>query len=94
MPDVHFCALSPARSRSGEDPLVAFLLSARNQPVTISMRDVPRIDSYRLQLLLVALQEWRRAAIAFKVQDMSPGFREGLARLGLAQTHFDEEVAA
>lgn len=92
MPDVNFHALGSARARSGEDPLVSFLLNARTAPVTISARDVPRIDSHRLQLLLVAQKQWLQDAVPFEVIDMSPGFREGLERLGLPQEHFDKEM--
>ncbi|ETA52139.1 hypothetical protein GQA70_11780 [Ponticoccus alexandrii] len=92
MPDVNFHALGAARARSGEDPLVAFLLNARKSPVTISARDVPRIDSHRLQLLLVAQRQWVRDAVGFELIDMAPGFREGLARLGLPRDHFDKEA--
>lgn len=92
MPDVNFHALGAARTRSGEDPLVAFLLNARNSPVTISARDVPRLDAHRLQLLLVAQKQWAEDAVGFELIDMAPGFREGLARLGLPRHHFDKEA--
>ncbi|WP_251374052.1 hypothetical protein [Ponticoccus alexandrii] len=71
---------------------MAFLLNARKSPVTISARDVPRIDSHRLQLLLVAQRQWVRDAVGFELIDMAPGFREGLARLGLPRDHFDKEA--
>lgn len=93
MSDAHFLALAPARARSGEDPLFGFLLGARKAPVTVSVRDVTRLDSHRLQMLLVARRQWRAEGIGFRVTDMSPAFREGLQRLGLAPAHFDEEVA-
>lgn len=92
MPDVHFHALGATRARSGDDPLVSFLLNARLAPVTISARDVARIDSNRLQLLLVAQRQWARDAVPFDMIDMSPRFRDGLARLGLAPEHFDKET--
>lgn len=92
MSDINFHALGPARARSGEDPLVAFLLNARRAPVTVSARAVSRLDSHRLQLLLVAQRQWARDGIAFEVTEMAPSFREGLARLGLSADHFDKEV--
>lgn len=92
MQDIHFHALGPARARSGEDPLVPFLLSARSAPVTISAREVHRIDAHRLQLLLVAQRQWITDAAAFQITDMSPSFREGLERLGLGSDHFDMEM--
>lgn len=91
MSDIHFHALGSTRARSGEDPLVPFLLSARNGPVTVSARDVRRLDSHRLQLLLVAERQWVTDGADFKVTDMSPAFREGLQRLGLDSDYFDEE---
>ena len=92
MSDIHFHAMGPSRARSGEDPLVPFLLGATNGPVTISARDVSRIDSHRLQILLVAQQKWMGDGQAFTVADMSPSFREGLERLGLDPNHFDTET--
>jgi anti-anti-sigma regulatory factor len=91
MSDIHFHALGSARARSGEDPLVPFLLTARKGPVTVSARDVRRLDSHRLQLLLVAERQWLLDGADFKVTDMSPTFREGLQRLGLGPNYFDEE---
>ncbi|SNS83074.1 STAS domain-containing protein [Antarctobacter heliothermus] len=91
MSDISFHALGPARARSGEDPLVAFLLNARRMPVTVSARDVARLDSHRLQLLLVAQRQWTVDGVDFNVTDMAPGFREGLERLGLSSEHFDKE---
>ncbi len=91
MSDIHFHALGTARARSGEDPLVPFLLCARKNPVTVSARDVRRLDSHRLQLLLVAERQWLTDGANFKVTDMSPSFREGLQRLGLDSDYFDKE---
>lgn len=92
MPDINFHALGPARARSGEDPLVAFLLNARRMPVTVSARSVARLDSHRLQLLLVAQKQWAVDGIDFEVTEMAPSFREGLERLGLSPDHFDKEL--
>jgi anti-anti-sigma regulatory factor len=92
MPDIHFHALGPTRARSGEDPLVSFLLNARSAPVTVSARDVARLDSHRLQLLLVAQKQWITDDVGFEVIDMSPAFRDGLERLGLPGDHFDKET--
>ncbi|SDY38902.1 STAS domain-containing protein [Citreimonas salinaria] len=92
MADIHFHALAPARARSGEDPLVPFLLGARNAPVTISARDVQRLDSLRLQLLLVAKQQWEADGIDFRITDTAPSFHEGLQRLGLNPQHFEKET--
>ncbi|MBS0124953.1 STAS domain-containing protein [Thetidibacter halocola] len=91
MSDIHFHAMGPARARSGEDPLVPFLLGALKGPVTISTRDVNRIDSHRLQILLVAQRRWASDGVPFTVTDMSPAFRQGLERLGLDADHFDKE---
>lgn len=92
MPDINFHALGPTRARNGEDPLVSFLLNARQLPITVSARDVARLDSHRLQLLLVAQKQWAIDNVQFAVTDMSPRFREGLERLGLASDHFDREM--
>ncbi|WGW03737.1 STAS domain-containing protein [Tropicibacter oceani] len=92
MQDINFHALGATRARSGEDPLVPFLLGARNAPVTISARDVQRLDAHRLQLLLVAEKQWRNDGSVFQVTDMTPTFRDGLGRLGLAPDHFDKEM--
>jgi anti-anti-sigma regulatory factor len=92
MQDIHFHALGSARARSGEDPLVAFLLNARSAPVTVSARDVHRLDSHRLQLLLVAQKQWALEGAKFEVTDMSPAFREGLNRLGVDVNQFDQET--
>ena len=93
MTQVNYLALGPSRARSGEDPVVPFLLGARNAPATISARDVTRLDSHRLQILLVAKRQWERDGQAFELTDMTPTFRQGLERLGLAQDHFDKEPA-
>ena len=71
---------------------MSFLLNSRKSPVTVSARDVGRLDSHRLQLLLVARQQWAVDDVKFEVTDMSPRFREGLERLGLASDHFDREM--
>ncbi|WP_425100031.1 STAS domain-containing protein [Tropicibacter sp. S64] len=92
MQDLNFHALGAARARSGEDPLVPFLLSARNAPVSISARNVQRLDAHRLQLLLVAEKQWMADGADFRVTDMTPVFREGLERLGLKPDHFDKEM--
>ena len=92
MPDIHFHALLPARAKSGEDPLVGFLKGARGTPVSLSARDVHRIDSHRLQLMLVAQRQWAMEAQPFSVTDMSEAFREGLTRLGLPDNYFDQEA--
>ncbi|MFZ7090366.1 STAS domain-containing protein [Primorskyibacter sp. 2E233] len=92
MQDINFHALGASRARSGEDPLVPFLLNARKAPVTISARDVQRLDAHRLQLLLVAEKQWCADGLLFQVTDMTPAFREGLERLGLGPNHFDKEM--
>ena len=92
MQDINFHALGPTRARSGEDPLVPFLLGARKRPVTVSARDVQRLDAHRLQLLLVAEKQWASEGQKFQVTDMTPTFREGLERLGLSPDHFDMEA--
>lgn len=92
MPDFHFHALGSVRARSGEDPLVPFLLDALNDPVTISARDVNRLDAHRLQILLVAQRKWAEDGKPFTLSDISPNFRDGLVRLGLPPDHFDTEV--
>ncbi|EPX85367.1 hypothetical protein [Salipiger mucosus] len=91
MPDVHFHALDPVRNRNGEDPLVPFLLGARHAPVSISVRDVLRVDAHRLQILLVAQAQWAAEGVAFRVTDTSVSFQAGLERLGLAPDHFDKD---
>ncbi len=93
MSDIHFHALGATRARSGEDPLIPFLLGARSAPVTISAREVQRLDSHRLQILMVAQNQWARDGAPFRVTDLSPGFRSGLERLGMAGEFFDEETA-
>ncbi|MFW2545580.1 STAS domain-containing protein [Primorskyibacter sp. 2E107] len=92
MQDINFHALGAARARSGEDPLVPFLLGARKAPVTISTREVQRLDAHRLQLLLVAEKQWLADGSPFQVIDMTPTFRDGLERLGLKPDHFDKEM--
>lgn len=91
MTDVHYHVLEPARNRNGEDALVPFLLGARHAPVTISVRDVARLDSHRLQILLVARRQWAGETIPFLVTDATETFRAGLERLGLAPDHFDKD---
>ena len=54
MADIQFHAMAATRARSGEDPLIPFLLNTRGKPVTISAREVVKCDSHRLQVLLVA----------------------------------------
>lgn len=90
MPDeLNFHALAAQRKRSGQDPLLAFLTQARKSAVTLSARDVHRIDSQRLQILLSAQAQWMLDNATFQVTDMSDAFRAGLARLGLAPDYFD-----
>ncbi len=91
MSDVHFHALGPARARTGEDPLVPFLRGARGGQVTISARDVHRIDAHRLQVMLVAENQWAAEGVPFQVTEMSDSFRVGLERLGLHADHFEKE---
>lgn len=93
MSEIHFHAMGPTRARNGEDPLVPFLLGATNDPVTISARDVARIDSHRLQILLVAQRKWASDGKGFAITDMSASFRDGLERLGLQSDHFDKETS-
>ncbi|MCR8549806.1 hypothetical protein M4578_18400 [Salipiger sp. P9] len=91
MTDVHYHVLEPARNRNGEDALVPFLLGARHGPVTISARDVARLDSHRLQILLVAEKQWASEGLPFLLTDTNGTFRAGLERLGLASDHFDKD---
>lgn len=91
MTDVHYHLLEPARNRNGEDALVPFLLGARHMPVTISARDVARLDAHRLQILLVAERQWASEALPFQLTDATDTFRAGLERLGLAPDHFDKD---
>lgn len=91
MQDISFHALGATRARTGDDPLIPFLSGARNTPVTVSARDVQRIDAYRLQILLVAEKQWGADGVPFDLTDMAPNFREGLERLGLSPDHFDKE---
>jgi anti-anti-sigma regulatory factor len=44
-------------------------------------------------MLLVAQRQWQRDGQDFAMTDMTPTFRQGLERLGLAQDHFDKEPA-
>lgn len=91
MADENVHILEPTRNRNGEDALVPFLLGARNAPVTISARDVGRIDAHRLQLLLVARKQWAKEGVAFHLTEANDTFRAGLERLGLAPDHFDKD---
>lgn len=91
MTELHSHVLDPARNRNGEDPLVPFLLGARHAPVSISVRDVLRLDAHRLQILLVARKQWHREQIPFRVTEANDSFRAGLERLGLAPDHFDKD---
>ncbi len=93
MANIHFHALPPSRARSGEDPLIPFLFGARKEPVTISARDVHRLDAYRLQVLLIAEKEWALNEAEFSITDMSPSFRTGLETLGLDPDYFEKEPA-
>ncbi|MCC1492059.1 STAS domain-containing protein [Cognatishimia sp. F0-27] len=91
MPDIQFHALGAVRARSGDDPLIAFLHTARNADVTISARDVRRLDSHRLQILLVAQKQWLSEGYRFTVMDKAPTFYDGLERLGIPSDQFDED---
>ena len=71
MSELHFHVMAPARARNGEDPLMPFLRDARNGPVTVSARDVHRLDSHRLQILLAAERQWTADGADFRVTDMS-----------------------
>ncbi|MDU8912379.1 STAS domain-containing protein [Aestuariicoccus sp. MJ-SS9] len=85
-------ALAPARARSGEDPLLAFLNAARGSDVHLSVREVTRLDAQRLQTLLVAERQWLADGRGFVLSDMADAFRAGLERLGLAPDHFDKDA--
>ncbi|APZ51406.1 hypothetical protein [Salipiger abyssi] len=91
MSDLHSHLLEPVRNRNGEDALVPFLLGARHMPVSISARDVARLDAHRLQILLVAEKQWASEGLPFRLTDTSDTFRAGLERLGLAPDHFDKD---
>jgi len=87
--DLTFHALAATRPLSGPDPLMAFLKDARSTAVTLSARDVQRLESYRLQILLAAQKQWQADDRPFRVTDISPGFAAGLERLGLPAHQFD-----
>lgn len=92
--DLNFHALGSSRNRNGQDPLVPFLTGARGSAVTISARNVTRLDSHRLQILLSAEKQWLADGTPFRVTDMAQSFCLGLERLGLAPDHFDKEASA
>ena len=92
MTDVHYHVLEPARNRNGEDPLVPFLLGARHGPVSISAKHVSRLDSHRLQILLVAEKQWNSEGHGFRITDTNVTFEAGLERLGLTSDHFDKDT--
>jgi anti-anti-sigma regulatory factor len=89
---LNFHALATQRPRQGIDPLLTFLKDAVAAPVTVSARDVHRLDAYRLQILVSADLQWNNDDIDFQITDMSPAFRSGLERLGLSPDHFDKEL--
>lgn len=89
MTELHSHVLDPGRNRNGEDPLVPFLLGARHMPVSISVRDVLRLDAHRLQILLVAQKQWQAEALPLTLTEITETFRAGLERLGLPATQFD-----
>ncbi|MEB3419693.1 hypothetical protein ACFSDD_13970 [Salipiger marinus] len=92
MTDLQLHVLEPARNRNGEDALVPFLLGARHMPIRISAREVARLDSHRLQLLLVAQKQWALEQVPFQLIETSATFRAGLERLGVAPDHFDKDA--
>lgn len=94
MTELHSHVLDPGRNRNGEDPLVPFLLGARHMPVSISVRDVLRLDAHRLQILLVAQKQWQAEQLPFTVTEITESFRAGLKRLGLPAGQFDPGKAA
>ncbi|NDC89247.1 MAG: STAS domain-containing protein [Bacteroidetes bacterium] len=94
MSDIQFHAMGPTRARSGEDPLIPFLLNARGKKVTVSARQVGRLDSHRLQVLLVARRQWASEGVPFAVTDTSPAFGASLERMGLPSEFFENEVKA
>ncbi|SNR64009.1 STAS domain-containing protein [Puniceibacterium sediminis] len=71
---------------------MTFLQGAAKAPVTVSARDVHRIDAYRLQILISAERQWQIDGTEFQITDMSPEFSAGLERLGLSPDHFDKEA--
>ncbi|WP_353474489.1 hypothetical protein PVT71_21305 [Salipiger sp. H15] len=91
MTELHSHVLDPGRNRNGEDPLVPFLLGARHMPVSISVRDVLRLDAHRLQILLVAQKQWRAEQLPFTLADITESFRAGLERLGVPAMQFDRD---
>ncbi|PIL20569.1 hypothetical protein P775_08550 [Puniceibacterium antarcticum] len=71
---------------------MTFLQGVEKGPVTLSVRDVHRVDAYRLQILISAERQWQIDGLEFQIIDMSPAFRSGLERLGLSPDHFDKEA--
>ncbi len=89
---LNFHSLTAQRSRQGDDPLLTFLRSVGKAPVTLSARDVHRLDAYRLQILISAERQWQMDGLEFQVTDMSPAFRAGLERLGMPPEHFEKDT--
>lgn len=94
MSDVHRHILEKSRARNGEDPVVPFLLGARHCPIEVSVEDVERLDTHRLQILLVAQKQWAADGKDFSVTHISQEFRAGLEHLGLAPNQFDKDLQA
>lgn len=93
MSDIQRHVMEKSRARNGEDPLVPFLLGARQNPVEISVEAVDRLDTHRLQILLVAQKQWAEDDATFAVHGISDTFRGGLELLGLSSDQFDKDVA-
>ncbi|MFY0692691.1 MAG: hypothetical protein JXR14_12305 [Paracoccaceae bacterium] len=76
----------------GEDPLFSFLKAQQKSPVTVSLRQVPRMDALRLQILLAAQCQWLSDAVPFAVTEISEGCAESLVLLGLEPDHFQLDI--
>ncbi len=92
MSDMHRHVMERSRARNGEDPIVPFLLGARQSPVEISVEAVERLDTHRLQILLVAQKQWETDGKGFAIKGVSQQFREGLELLGVEPHQFDKDV--
>ena len=92
MSDMHRHVMERSRARNGEDPLVPFLLGAQHSAVEISVEAVERLDTHRLQILLVAQKQWDTDGKNFAINGISEKFRKGLELLGVEPNQFDKDV--
>lgn len=76
-------ALDQTLGYSATSVLTEELRQFRHSAITIDAADVRHLGATCLQVLLAAAKAWRKDGLAFEIINCSPGFNEGLKRMGI-----------